>query len=253
MEAIVSLGSNDLSRQISSTARGSSRSMVERALRWKIGTGVWRPGEAIPSERELARELGVGRSTLRSAIDVLRAEGLLMTSIGRNGRTRLVEWQTPAAAILSEPPLRQGILHHFELRCAVELEAADLAAQRGTVADFDRLRDILHQPVTSLRSYRALNSQFHIAIADACGNPLIRKVVAELCVDFFGWAETVAVASGDHHPAGYGDFALTHRSIYEKLMTRDAAGARDEVMAHLVAARDSFLENLDDGAAHERA
>jgi GntR family transcriptional activator of glc operon len=228
----------------------SSQSMVERRLRWNIGTGVWRPGEAIPSERELAGDLGVGRSTLRSAIDVLRTEGLLVTSIGRNGKTRLAELPSSTAVAMLGPQVRQDILDHFELRCAVEPEAAGLAAQRGTTTDFDRLRDILRQPATSVRSYRALNSQFHIAIADACGNPLIRNVVAELCVDFFGWADTFAVAGGDHVPATYGDFGLTHKPIYESLMTRDAAGARDEVLAHLVSARDSYLELVDDGAAH---
>jgi GntR family transcriptional regulator, transcriptional repressor for pyruvate dehydrogenase complex len=155
-----------------------------------------------------------------------------------------------ATAAMLGPELRQDILDYFELRCAVEPEAARLAALRGTTTDFDRLRDILRQPVTSVRSYRSLNSQFHIAIADACGNPLIRNVIAELSVDFFGRADMFAVTGGDHVPATARDFALIHKAIYEKLMTRDAAGARDEVMAHLVSARDSFLELFDGGAAH---
>lgn len=225
--------------------RLSSRSAVERALRWHIGTGEWRPGEALPNERDLAGQLGVGRSTLRSAIDVLRAEGLLETSMGRNGSTRVTEPAVPARAVPSGPEARREILHHFELRCAVEPVAAELAAQRGTTQDFDRLRDILHQPVTGVRSYSALNSQFHIAIGEATGNRLIRNAIAELCVEFFSWADALTTLAD----APYRDFALTHKGIYESLMTRDAAGARDEVAAHLVEAQDMYLELLG-GTAH---
>jgi GntR family transcriptional regulator, transcriptional repressor for pyruvate dehydrogenase complex len=225
---------------VATTKRMSSRSMVERALRWNIGTGVWKPGEALPSERELAAELGVGRSTLRSAIEALRAEGLLVTSMGRNGRTRLAEPKPSEGAASLKPEARQDILYCFELRCAVEPAAAGLAAQRGTTKDFDRLRDILLHEVTTVRSYRALNSQFHIAVAEASGNPLITNVVAELCAGFFSWAD--ALTADDAIP---GDFADAHRPIYESLMTRDAVGAHDLVTAHLNEARNWYLERFD--------
>lgn len=207
---------------------------------------MWKPGEAIPSERELAREFGVGRSTLRAAIHVLRAEGLVVTSVGRAGRTRIVEPSSRANDILLDPEMRQGIIDHFELRCAVEPEAAGLAARRGTTKDFDQLRDILRQPVTGARSYHALESQFHIAVADACGNPVMRNVIAELCVEFFSWGVRLALASGDRLPASYGDFAQTHKGIYESLMTRDADGARNAVRARLVSASMSYLDLFDE-------
>ena len=234
---------------IPSTTPVSSRSRVEQALRWNIGSGAWKPGEAIPSERELASDLGIGRSTLRSAIDVLRAEGLLVTSIGRSGRTRVADPGQTTGFVKLGPQVRQDILDHFELRCAVEPEAAALAAERGTTQDFDRLRDILREPVTSVRTYHALQSQFHIAVADACGNSLIRKVVAELCVDFFGWADSVALSSGDGLPAAYRDFALTHKAIYETLMTRDSTGASSEIAKRLGDARDAFIAIVDSTGA----
>lgn len=237
-------------QDVPSTTPVSSRSRVERALRWNIGSGAWKPGEAIPSERELARDLGIGRSTLRSAIDVLRAEGLLVTSIGRSGGTRVADPSEGTGCASLGSQVRQNILHHFELRCAVEPEAAALAARRGTTQDFDRLRDILRESVTSVRSYHALQSRFHIAVAEASGNPLIRNVIAELCVDFFSWADSVVLGSGDEPPAAYRDFALTHKPIYETLMTRDATGAGNEVTRRLDAARDGFVALVD--SAHRQ-
>jgi GntR family transcriptional regulator, transcriptional repressor for pyruvate dehydrogenase complex len=250
----MSVGERDLASRdpsaVPATGRVSSQTTVERVLRWNIGTGVWRPGDAIPSERALARELGVGRSTLRSAINVLRAEGMLVTSLGRNGRTRIAEPAASPDGTVLQPSARQDIYCHFELRAAVEPAAAELAAARGTTQDFDRLRDILHQPVSSVRSYHALESQFHIAVADACGNPLMTKVVAELCAESFTWAEGLARAGDDRLPAVYRDFALTHKAIYERLMTRDAAGARDAVRNRLIEARDFYLRQFDDRAGH---
>jgi DNA-binding FadR family transcriptional regulator len=215
---------------------------VERALRWNIGTGVWKAGDAIPSERELACEFGVGRATLRSAINVLRAEGLLVTSIGRNGRTRIAEAPSRKPTMSLDLQVRQDILCHFELRCAIESAAAELAAARGTTKDFDRLRDIMRQPVSSVRTYHALESQFHIALVDACGNPLMSNAIADLCVDSFDWADRLAVASADGLPVAYQDFAGTHKPIYGTLMTRDGPAAREAVVARLIAARDSYLD-----------
>ena len=222
---------------------------MERALRWNIGTGVWRPGDAIPSERELASEFGVGRATLRSAINVLRADGLLVTSVGRNGRTRIAEAPSRKPATSLEPQARHDILCHFELRCAVESAAAELAAARGTTKDFDRLRDIMRQPVSSVRTYHALESQFHIALADACGNPLMSNAIAGLCVDFFDWADRLAVANADCLPETYRDFATTHKPIYETLMTRDGQAAREAVVVRLVDARNAYLEFFGEGVA----
>jgi GntR family transcriptional repressor for pyruvate dehydrogenase complex len=224
----------------------SSQATVERALRRNIGTGVWKPGEPLPSERDLAGRLGVGRSTLRAAIDVLRNEGMLVTSVGRNGRTRVAERSGDADPARVDPSMQQHIVDHFELRCAVEPVAAELAARRGTTTEFERLRGILRQTATNARAYFAMESQFHTAVADACGNPLIRDVVAELCVDFFCWADRLA--SARHPPASVigHSFQTAHKAIYEALMTRDAPGARAAVEARLTADRDVYLAMCDD-------
>jgi GntR family transcriptional regulator, transcriptional repressor for pyruvate dehydrogenase complex len=227
----------------------SSQALVEQTLRWNIGTGIWEPGTSIPSERELAGELGVGRATLRSAIEVLRAEGLLVTSIGRGGGTRIADHSPVAGPPLDGAETRRKILDYFEIRGAVEPEAAALAAERGTTRDFDRLREILLETATSVRSYRALDSRFHIGIAEASGNPLMLRVIAELRVEYFTWADGLWLVIDDWHglPETHRNFALTHRSIYDSLMVRDAARAREEVRLHLLAARDSYLQVVDNG------
>jgi GntR family transcriptional regulator, transcriptional repressor for pyruvate dehydrogenase complex len=231
------------------TQGANSQAVVEQTLRWNIGTGIWEPGATIPSERELAGELGVGRATLRSAIEVLRTEGLLVTSIGRGGGTRIAEHSPVGTPAPMGAETRQQILDYFEIRCAVEPEAAALAAERGTTKDFDRLRELLLEPATSVRSYRALDSRFHIGIAEASGNPLMRRVIAELRVEYFNWADGLwlVVADWDGLPEANRNFALTHRSIYDSLMMRDASRARNEVRSHLLSARDSYLEVLDTG------
>jgi DNA-binding FadR family transcriptional regulator len=220
--------------------RLNSRAAVERALRWNIGTGVWQPGDALPSERVLAAQLGVGRSTLRAAIDVLRREGLLVTSVGRNGRTWLAE---SSAAIDTPAPtaeMRRDIINHFELRFAVVPAAAELAADRGTTAEFEQLRTLLRQSVTSVRRYHALEAQFDMVVADACGNRRIRNVVAELCVDFLGWANAVTPRAGPSAAGFDGTLGSEYSAIYEALMIRDGDGARAAATARLTAARDSY-------------
>ena len=118
----------------------------------------------------------------------------------------------------------------------MEPEAAALAAAHGTTQDFDRLRDVLLEPVNGAVAHHSADSRFHVGIAAASGNPLLQRVVAELCVAFSTWGPI---------PEAHRDFAGSHRSMYDSLMTRDADGARERMSTHLAAVRDSYVELVD--------
>lgn len=108
-------------------------------LEGMILEGVLRPGERLLGERELAERLGVSRPSLRGALEMLAARGLLTTE--KSG-TRIAQFLSPLlkplAAMMQDKP---GVTaHYFEFRRFQEVHAARLAAERATEVDREAIR-----------------------------------------------------------------------------------------------------------------
>ncbi|MCL6517470.1 FadR/GntR family transcriptional regulator [Alicyclobacillus sp.] len=138
--------------------------------------GVWRPGSALPSEKELAASFGVGRSTIREALQSLVTIGVLETRAGGGAWVR-----EPNSQLLSGA-FRWGLLlspHNLqdltEVRTSVESECARLAAERRDEADIRRIEESLE----CMRRHRAddpsfmeWDNRFHQHIAQATKNEI---------------------------------------------------------------------------------
>jgi DNA-binding FadR family transcriptional regulator len=140
------------------------------------------PGTRVPSERDLMKSLGVGRSTVREALNGLALLGLVDI---RHGLGVFVAERPPEREIeLSEldKALMKGVTRDFiEARLVVEVEVARLAAERHTEADLQRISET----IDSLRAKgeaptdEALGpaTQFNLAVADAAHNEVLAGVI----------------------------------------------------------------------------
>ena len=140
---------------------------VER-LGSAIRLGLLAPGTKLPPERELSRELGISRSTLRQALTTLVQSGHLVSLRGRNGGT-FVSDQPPLADHAGEP-LDQRAWAVLEYRVAVESGAVVLAAERGTEPQFERLEALVEEMdgvADDFEEYRRKDVRLHIGIAEA--------------------------------------------------------------------------------------
>lgn len=171
---------------------------VIRQLRGMILEGELKPGARLPSERDLAEALGVGRPAVREALRDLRAQGLVLTGRGRQGTSvaasaadlgdRPDPKPTPEAARAAEaalaakvggdaPTTAQQVAHLLELRVALEMHAAALAVRRADAVDLDALR-------ASLPDDDALDAGddklFHHSLAAASHSPLLREAIVDL-------------------------------------------------------------------------
>lgn len=157
---------------------------VERLGR-AIRMGMLAPGERLPSERELARRLALSRSTVREALRVLQESGYLEARRGRGGGT-FVSAELPGDD--ARPPedevrqLRgQELAALLRYRRVLELGAAELAADRSTAADRERLAQLVDEMaefhLADYAAYRAIDARFHIALAGIAGSPtLVREM-----------------------------------------------------------------------------
>jgi DNA-binding FadR family transcriptional regulator len=149
-----------------------------------IRLGILAPGTRLPSERELAEQLDISRSTLRQAITTLVQSGHLRSVRGRGGGTFVV--QEPPLAETPARPLRDDWREVLDVRLAIETGTAMLAAARVDDEILAVMRDCVERMSRcgEFDDYRRADIRFHIAIAQATGVPrlvaLTTGVQAEL-------------------------------------------------------------------------
>lgn len=157
-----------------------SDEIVEQILAL-IAKGDLKPGQRLPSERELCKKFNAGRSSLREALRCLSIVGVLTARVGEgttvtmNGRKfmgKIVEWR-----FITE---KHDIEDLMQARIALEGVSASNAASRGTEEDFAKLNLVLskmEKAVNDERKFAELDLEFHIALSMIAKNFLIHDLV----------------------------------------------------------------------------
>ena len=210
-----------------------------------IVSGVLIPGDKLPAERELCEKFGVSRTVIREAISILKAKGLIESN-GRNGTSvRALRGEDVAHSIgmlitLQGHPATVDDL--MEVRRALEMQTARLAAERANSEDLAWMQEILkkmeeseHDPVT----YPEYDLQFHFALASATHNPLF-KILLDPLTDALLEGIKLASQLPGVPEEGY-DF---HRRILKKVIEHDGRGASQEMYAHLCQSQRVTSEGL---------
>jgi GntR family transcriptional repressor for pyruvate dehydrogenase complex len=152
---------------------------VER-LGTAIRTGILPAGSQLPSERMLAEELGISRSTLRQALTTLVQSGHLVSLRGRSGGTFVTD--QPPLADVNATPLGAGAWEVLDHRVAIETGATVLACERAGVEELDRLDAVVERMwvVDDFEIYRRADIRFHIGLAEAARSPRLVSAMTEV-------------------------------------------------------------------------
>ncbi|GHE60912.1 GntR family transcriptional regulator [Streptomyces griseoaurantiacus] len=164
----------------SQTAAGSPRRVsaleaVLTHLRGAIERGEYAIGDRLPSEAELCRTLEVSRPVLREALRALQTMGL---TVSRTGRGTYV-----VADAAREPTFGEYTAGDLlEVRRHVEIPVAGYAALRRTPDDLDKLTHLLDrmERETDTTVWVAMDTLFHLCVAEAAQNPVFRRVIEEI-------------------------------------------------------------------------
>jgi GntR family transcriptional regulator, transcriptional repressor for pyruvate dehydrogenase complex len=235
----------------------SSSSLVADALRRFVALGALSPGERLPSERELAETMRVGRDSIRAAVRALSDEGLVETRRGRSGGTFVADHAVQAQRLTTELlASHREIRASYEFRRTVEPAAAHLAAQRASTADIEMIAAIAEEEAWSSRSWRSIDSRFHAAVAQASGNALFVDAVHRTRTVFFGWYDAIySRVPWDSLPIEDRDIGYVHRPIAQAIARRDPELAANLMRAALEWSERDLGELLDGfvtGAAARR-
>ncbi|MEV8633752.1 FadR/GntR family transcriptional regulator [Streptosporangium sp. NPDC051023] len=197
---------------------------LENLLRELLRDRRWKAGERLPSEVRLAEELGVGRSSVREAIRLLARDGLVDVRHGSGTFVTDLPPDDEEAPDVRRLLRRARLLEAYEVRRALEVEAARLAAQRIRPEDVERLRARLHDRQERIdgepSAFVDADLEFHRAIVELSGNAVlvglftvVRPVLREALI------EMVA------HEPDLPDVSCAHADVLEALARGDVEGA----------------------------
>ena len=207
-------------------------------IRGEILGKRWAVGDKLPNEAALAAMLSVSRGTVREAVRVLVSQGYLDT---RQGSGTYVVSTADAARPLTMAR-RTSLRDQFEARCALDVEAARLAAVRQTPETIDRLRILLAERGNYEGGNKAEFIQrdlaFHKAVIAASKNSAMIEMY-----DFFSVsiAQTIEATLGAEIPE---PDMQAHASIIDAIQTGDAEQADDAVrrfMAPMIGALERMI------------
>jgi DNA-binding FadR family transcriptional regulator len=218
--------------------RTSAADAVRDQLTTLIETGELQLGAKLPSEQELARSFGVSRAVVREGLVSLRSIGLVESRPGAGTFVR------------SARPTRSGFLlagrytsdELHEVRSHIEIPGAGLAARRRTAEHLRLLEEIVarHAETQEADAWVRDDVLFHVTLAEATGNSLHVRFIAELRELQIEMTLTMARMSG-----GLAAPIAEHVPILEAVRRQDEAAARAAMTVHLDAIRNRFhmLEN----------
>jgi GntR family transcriptional regulator, transcriptional repressor for pyruvate dehydrogenase complex len=205
------------------------------------------PGTALPSERELGEQFGVSRTVIREAVRALAAKGIVEVRTGSGLRVASVDEATALESLTWY--IRGGQIeypHVHEVRNAIEVEMAGLAAERRTDEQLRALQDAhkrFQAVLDDVEDATLADVEFHALIARATQNELFSTLlgsIGEALIDVR--RETLAVGSGKKTVAA-------HAKILAAIKQGDAAAAREAMREHLSTVKQFWIERSPSPAA----
>jgi GntR family transcriptional regulator, transcriptional repressor for pyruvate dehydrogenase complex len=214
---------------------------VADQIRGLIQAGQFKLGQRLPSERELALQLGVSRPSLREALIALEIDGTVEIRMGSGiYLVATTERRPPTSASMGESPVEL-----MQARAAVEGAVIVLASARMTAESLKNLRQILDGMASEISAGRKPvehDRQFHLAIAAQSGNDVLARLVGELFDDRHSPLST-QLREHFETPDTWSLALCEHELIYTALEGRDSLLAQAMMHAHLEESKRRWLDS----------
>ncbi|MFH2092475.1 MAG: FadR/GntR family transcriptional regulator [Pseudomonadota bacterium] len=205
-------------------------------IREQIARGELQAKDRLPSEREMALQLGVSRPTVREALQVLEHTGFVKILQGSGTYIKDISKQAltdPLEIIIQGSDQRYQEVYEF--RNAIEVWAVGLAAQRIEPDELDRLEQII-QTMKELRSQKKpvdeLDAQFHLAIARACHNDIYYHV-GRTILHLYAQVARISHEQLFLSEPDQVELLTDHEAIFKAIKAKDANMARALMQHHL--------------------
>ena len=223
-------------RPLTVADHASTRDRVVEHVRRLIERGGLKPGDRLPSERDLALELGVSRPSVRSGLEALESMGVV---VSRRGAGTFIADGPPDLG--SEPLSLLASLHGFtppemfEARLVLEVGVAGLAAGHADGEHLAAMAEEVTEMFASLEDPAAFlrhDVRFHQAVGAGCGNRVLAALMEMVAAQFYEQRKETIAQARDLREA-----AEMHRRIFRAIRAHDPEAARAAMHEHLEKAR----------------
>jgi len=211
-------------------------SQIAEQIRSSILAGEFSPGDKLPPERELAEMFGVSRPSVREALNILTASGLVMSYQGGGTVVKsLVEISAgnPLSDLIKGE--QERALDVIEVRKCMEAWTSYYAAQRALPEDLRKLEMLvgeMERNLDGMKPSQDIDANFHIVIAQATHNVVwlhLMQSIFDAMKEFQRGVWRVVYLTAEDHLQLF----QHHRAVYEAIRDRDPERARDAMLAHL--------------------
>jgi GntR family transcriptional repressor for pyruvate dehydrogenase complex len=197
-----------------------------------INNGSLKPGDRLPTERELAVELNVSRTAIREALRSLEMMGFIESKVGEGTFIKEITLNNviePFSSILFQD--KKLIVELIEVRLLLESEIAKLAARRineEKTADIEKSLDIMEKEIAAGGIGITGDNEFHNALARAAENKAMSKIL-NMCGDLLNTTREAALRSMKDTRIGLEQ----HREIFLAVKSGDEEKASESMRHHL--------------------
>jgi GntR family transcriptional repressor for pyruvate dehydrogenase complex len=215
--------------------RGRVSDSVLKQIKQSIINGIYRPGDKLPSEKELMEVFNVSRGSLREALRTLDEFGFIVVKPGASGGAYVrSEGMKSLANRLYDIMLMEQISFDeiLQVRLLVEPGMARLAAENRTQEDIRELEELNHTREKSIKAGKIpiiVNIDFHQTIAKASKNKLVSLLIDAIAVLLNNEFKKLSLSLEDHQA-----ILKYHKIITEHVRNRDGESASKAMQKHTV-------------------
>lgn len=206
-----------------------------------ILSGMLKPGDHIPPERELAVIIGVSRSSIRDALKDLEMRGLINRKPGRGTIVEAPSDEFLGLARLGSPEDIATLTQALEVRAIIEPPTAFRAASRATKRNIAQLNSLLHDMTADLKpsQFAEIDRLFHRAVAQCTQNPML-GALTDTVNDLIAPSRANALQTKDRRRTSIEG----HRAIVQAIEAHDEQAAYDSAAEHLATVQERLLKDV---------
>ena len=220
--------------------------LILEQIRKLIRTGVLKPGHRLPSERVLCDRFGVGRGHVREALRKLEFYGIVRTLPQSGTIVESIGVKALDGLISNVLGIEGGTDYRtlYEVRDVLEVQAARLAAERNTpetIREIELAHEAHRAAVAKGESGLDEDAMFHIKVAEASGNILMRTLISLIAPDII----KVSEADDTCRKGRASEAEHEHKRIVDAMKKGDPQAAAEAMARHIVQSRRQHEKPID--------
>ena len=247
-----------MSAEPGATPRRRTHDTLLKDIETDLRSGKIQVGDRLPGERTLAETYGISRASVREAIRVLDAMGILRSSVGSGPTSGAIIISDPSAGLSSALRLhvassRLPVEDIVETRILLETWAARAgAAYAGADKDMDQAARLLHamdDPGIDRATFHELDARFHVVLSSLAGNAVVATMMESLSGAIVSYVKG-AMDAMEAWPEVIATLRTQHHSIFNAVHTQDGELAARLLQEHIEWFHTKARETISTKAAH---